>query len=196
VARTGFAEMARFGLEDLDLIARMRSGDLKALSRLYRRYGGIVHRLALKILDNSQEAEDLTQEVFLTFWRKPNYDPKRGKLVVYLLTMTRSQSINRIRQTQSYQQRLQRWHQQQPGHGQTAPNRPLEHAALRELSEQVSEALQTLSAEQRQVLELAYYHGLSQLEISAQLQLPLGTVKTHSRRGLLKLRQLLKDWQS
>jgi RNA polymerase sigma-70 factor, ECF subfamily len=196
VARAGFSAMERLELEDLDLIARMRSGDLKALSRLYRRYGGIVYRLALKILDNSQEAEDLTQEVFLTFWRKPNFDPQRGKLVVYLLTMTRSQAINRIRQTQSYQQRLQRWHQQLPNHGQTAPNRPMEHAALRELSEQVSEALQALSAEQRQVLELAYYHGLSQSEISTQLQLPLGTVKTHSRRGLLKLRQLLKDWRS
>jgi RNA polymerase sigma-70 factor (ECF subfamily) len=196
VARTGFAEMERFELEDLELIARMRSGDLRALSRLYRRYGGIVYRLALKILDHSQEAEDLTQEVFLTFWRKPNVDSQQGKLVVYLLTMTRSQAINRIRQTQSYQQRLQRWHQQLPNHGQTAPHRPMEHAALRELSEQVSESLQALSSEQRQVLELAYYHGLSQLEISTQLQLPLGTVKTHSRRGLLKLRQLLKDWRS
>jgi RNA polymerase sigma-70 factor, ECF subfamily len=188
--------MERFEVEDLDLIARMRSGDLKALSRLYQRYGAIVYRLSLKILDNSQEAEDLTQEVFLTFWRKPNYDPQRGKLVVYLLTMTRSQAINRIRQTQSYQQRLHRWQQHQPEHGQAAPNRPMEHAALRELSEQVKDALQALSAEQRQVLELAYYHGLSQLEISTLLQLPLGTVKTHSRRGLLKLRQLLKDWRS
>jgi RNA polymerase sigma-70 factor, ECF subfamily len=188
--------MERFESEDLDLIARMRSGDLEALSRLYRRYGTIVYRLSLKILDNAQEAEDLTQEVFLSLWRKPNYDPQRGKLVVYLLTMTRSQAINRIRQTQSYQQRLQRWQQQQPSHSEAIPNRPMEHAALQELSEQVSDALQTLSAEQRQVLELAYYHGLSQLEISTQLQLPLGTVKTHSRRGLLKLRQLLKDWQS
>jgi RNA polymerase sigma-70 factor, ECF subfamily len=188
--------MEQFESEDLDLTARMGSGDLKALSLLYRRYGGMVYRLSLKLLNNSQEAEDLTQEVFLTFWRKPNYDPQRGKLVVYLLTMTRSQAINRIRQTQSYQQRLQRWQQQQPSYGQAAPNRPIEHAALLELSEQVSTALKALSAEQRQVLELAYYHGLSQLEISNQLQLPLGTVKTHSRRGLLKLRQLLKDWQS
>jgi len=105
--------------------------------------------------------------------------------------MTRSRAINRLNQVKSKQKLLQRWqHNQSPN----SPNAPLENASLTELSHHVSEALQALPDNQRQVLEMAYYGGLSQSEITEQLKIPLGTVKTRSRQGLLKLKQLLKDW--
>jgi len=183
--------MALADCEDLKVIQAMRSGDLAALKVLYHRYGEVVYRLALRILGNAPEAEDLTQEVFLTFWRTETYDPARGSVVAFLLTMTRSRAINRLNQVKSKQKLLQRWqHNQSP----SAPNPPLENASLKELSHHVSEALQRLPDSQRQVLEMAYYGGLSQSEITEQLKIPLGTVKTRSRQGLLKLKQLLKDW--
>lgn len=187
----GSSNMALADHEDTTVIRAMRSGDLAALKVLYRRYGEVVYRLALRILGNAHEAEDLTQEVFLTFWRTQTYDPARGSVVAFLLTMTRSRAINRLNQVKSKQKLLQRWqHNQSPN----APNAPLENASLAELSHHVSEALQALPDSQRQVLEMAYYDGLSQSEITEQLKIPLGTVKTRSRQGLLKLKQLLKDW--
>lgn len=187
----GSSNMALADYEDATVIQAMRSGNLAALKVLYHRYGEAVHRLALRMLGNLHEAEDLTQEVFLTFWRTETYDPERGSVVVFLLTMTRSRAINRLNQVRSQQKLLQRWQHNRLPH---ASNAPLESASLKELSHQVSEALQTLPDSQRQVLEMAYYDGLSQSEITEQLNIPLGTVKTRSRQGLLKLRQLLKDW--
>lgn len=186
----GSSNMTLSDRSDTELIQALQSGDLSALGIVYNRYGEAVYRLALRILSNAQEAEDLTQEVFLTFWRKGTYDPNRGAVLVFLLTMTRSRAINRINQTRSQQQLLQRWKRSSPI---DASDIPMEHASLKELSHRVSEALQTLPENQRQVLEMAYYDGLSQSEITQQLNIPLGTVKTRSRQGLLKLRQLLKD---
>jgi len=182
--------MAPTDLEDIPVIEAMRSGDLTALGTLYNRYGEAVYRLSLRILKNPQEAEDLTQEVFLTFWRSTGFDPQRGTLLVYLLTMTRSRAINRLRQAKSRLQLLQRWNRNRPTN---TANVPMETASLKELSQHVTAALHTLPDNQRQVLELAYYDGFSQSEIAEQLEIPLGTVKTRSRQGLLKLRTLLKD---
>ncbi len=173
------------------VVQAMRSGDIAALKILYNRYGEAVYRLALRILRNPDEAEDLTQDVFLTFWRTETYDATRGSVLVFLLTVTRSRAINRIRQLQSQQKLVEKWQYNRPT---AAPNIPFEQAALTELSQQVSEALQVLPDSQRQVLEMAYYEGLSQSEITEKLHVPLGTVKTRSRQGLLKLRHLLKDW--
>lgn len=186
----GSSNMAPTAPEDIPVIEAMRSGDLTALGTLYNHYGEAVYRLSLRILKNPQEAEDLTQEVFLTFWRSTSFDPQRGTLLVYLLTMTRSRAINRLRQAKSRLQLLQRWSRNRPT---DTANVPMETASLKELSQQVTVALQTLPDNQRQVLELAYYDGFSQSEIAEQLEIPLGTVKTRSRQGLLKLRTLLKD---
>lgn len=186
----GSFNMAPTDLEDIPVIEAMRSGDLTALGTLYNRYGEAVYRLSLRILKNPQEAEDLTQEVFLTFWRSTGFDPQRGTLLVYFLTITRSRAINRLRQAKSRLQLLQRWHRNRPT---DTANVPMETASLKELSQQITEALHTLPENQRQILELAYYDGLSQSKIAEQLEIPLGTVKTRSRQGLLNLRKLLKD---
>lgn len=176
---------------DLLVLTALRQGDTNALGIIYDRYGTAVYRLALKMLVNTAEAEDLTQEVFLAFWRGVDkYDVDRGTLVVFLLTITRSRALNRIKQQGSQQNLSQRVGTYLP---KAAGNPSLEAVTLTELRERMSSALQELPANQKQVLEMGYYQGKSQSEIAQELDLPLGTVKTRSRQGLLKLRQFLKD---
>ncbi len=176
---------------DLLVLTALRQGDTNALGIIYDRYGTAVYRLALKMLTNPAEAEDLAQEVFLAFWRGVDkYDVDRGTLVVFLLTITRSRALNRIKQQGSQQNLSQRVGTYLP---KAASNPSLEAVTLTELRERMSSALQELPANQQQVLEMGYYQGKSQSEIAQELDLPLGTVKTRSRQGLLKLRQFLKD---
>jgi RNA polymerase sigma-70 factor, ECF subfamily len=163
-----------------------------ALEILYDRYGGLVYKLALRILSQPEAAADLTQEVFLNLWKQPDrYDPSRGSLAVFLTVLTRSRALNRIRQFKSQQQLTARigqevlpTHYERPG---------LERLSLEELADRVRQALQTIPEAQRQVLEWAYYDGLSQSDITEKTGIPLGTVKSRSRQGLLKLQNLLED---
>ncbi|MDJ0615715.1 MAG: sigma-70 family RNA polymerase sigma factor [Calothrix sp. MO_192.B10] len=182
--------MSVSNLTDIELFQALQSGDLSALGVVYDRYGEAVYRLALRILGDGTEAEDLTQEIFLAFWRDSKYDPHRGSMIVFLLTMTRSRAINRLRQKRSQQQLLQRCQRSMPT---DADNSPMNNVSVQEISHIVGEALQELPENQRQVLKMAYYQGLSQSEITHELNIPLGTVKTRTRQGLLKLRKLLKD---
>jgi RNA polymerase sigma-70 factor, ECF subfamily len=176
---------------DLQVVVALQQGDSHALSAVYDRYGTAVYRLALRMLTNATEAEDLTQEVFLAFWRGvAKYDPQRGTLLVFLLIITRSRALNRLQQQTSQRNLQQRFGNHLP----TTPNQPgMESATLTELSERMTGALQQLPIAQKQVLEMAYYEGKSQSTIAQELDLPLGTVKTRSRQGLLKLRESLRD---
>jgi RNA polymerase sigma-70 factor, ECF subfamily len=176
---------------DADLIASLRQGDRNALSILYDRYGGLVYTLALKLLDRPDEAEDLTQDVFLSFWKQEKFDPNRGKLSSYLCLVTRSRAIDKLRSWQSEQKSIEKL--QQIIIPETNLPTPLDSVTLAEEQILVRESLSKLSQQQKQILELSYYQGLSQSAIATQLNLPLGTVKTHMRQGLIKLRQLLQS---
>jgi RNA polymerase sigma-70 factor, ECF subfamily len=176
---------------DLQVLIALRQGDTNALGIVYDRYGTAVYRLALKMLANPTEAEDLTQEVFLAFWRGvEKYDVDRGTLIVFLLTITRSRALNRIKQQGSQHKLSQRVGNYLP---RTNNNPGMDAVTLAELRERMNSALQQLPDNQKQVLEMGYYQGKSQSEIAQELDLPLGTVKTRSRQGLLKLRQFLQD---
>ncbi len=177
---------------DTELFHALKAGQTSALATLYDRYSKLVYGLALYILKNSQEAEDLTQEVFLALWHRDNYNPARGSLSSFLTTITRSRAIDKLRSRGSSFKFLDRWRRAIPL--ETTTNTPLEQASYAERSQQVQNALAQLSKDQRQVLEMLYYEGLSQSEIAQQLNIPLGTVKTRSRLGLLKLRQTLEDF--
>lgn len=175
---------------DAKLFQDLKVGQITALGVLYDRYATLVYRLALRILANPQEAEDLTQEVFLMLWRGSTYNPTRGSLGSFLTVLTRSRAIDRLRSRSTSSKFLQQW-------GQTMTTElsaltPFELASLDQRSGYVRKALDQLSQEQQQVLGMAYYDGLSQSEIAAQLGIPLGTVKTRSRQGLLNLRKHLK----
>lgn len=164
-----------------------------SLEELYEACGGTVYRLALRLSRSSQEAEDLCHDVFLRYWQQGRYEPSRGPVLAYLLLLTRSMAINRLNQRKNRWQLLQRWSSQLvPSAGRT----PHEAAQDDELTGRVCRALDSIPTNQRQVLELAYYEGLSQAAIGERLGVPLGTIKTRSRQGLIRLRALLIDYRS
>ena len=175
---------------DPELFLALRAGQTAALGVFYDRHAGLVNGIALKVLGNPQEAEDLTQDVFLNLATRA-YDPTRGSLRTYLAILTRSQAIDRIRSRNTSRKVLKQYG---PDSSQvTASNPPLESVYQIEQSQEVQSALAQLSESQQQILKMSYYDGLSQSEIAEQLQVPLGTVKSNARRGLLKLRQTLTD---
>lgn len=174
---------------DIELFHAIKARQSSALGILYDRYGSLVYGLALRVLKNSQEAEDLTQEIFLNLWHKGNYNPARGSLSSYLTILTRSRAIDKLRSRNTSLKFLERWSQNMTT--QTSYT-PYEQAALQERSQYVRDALVQLPENHRQVLEMSYYEGLSQSEIAKKLDIPLGTVKTWARQGLLKLRQPLQ----
>ena len=179
-------------LPDIDLICALRSGQVQALSLLYDRYSRLVYGLALKILANSEEAEDITQDIFLALWQRQTYNPARGSLGSFLTTMTRSRAIDKLRSRGTRYRFLLRW--EGMARSETVTAAPLEQASLKERSQIIYAALEQLPSNERRVLEIAYYEGLSQSEIAKRLEIPLGTVKTRSRQGLLKLRQALQSY--
>ena len=170
------------------LVARLWAGDVCALASLYDRYGNLVYGIALKGLRRVAEAEDLTQEVFLRLMRTRSYNPHRGSLASYLTTLTRSRVIDRLRAQSTQQKYLNQWHQNQSSVDSATP---MKHITQQEQRALVREALTTLKPQQREVLELSYYEGQSQRDIAERLDVPLGTVKSWARRGLLQLRKQL-----
>ncbi len=176
---------------DVQLFGEMKAGKIEALGILYDRYASLVYKLALRILTNPTDAEDLTQEVFLILWRGDNYNPSRGSLGSFLTTLTRSRAIDKLRSSSSNSRFLQRW--SQIAIAEPSPSTPFELASLAQRSEYVRKALAQLPEQQRQALAMAYYEDLSQSEIASLLGIPLGTIKSRSRQGLLNLRKKLKD---
>ena len=173
---------------DALLCVALNQGSADALGMLYDRHAGLVYGIALKVLKDRQAAEDLTQDIFLSLVKNNTYNPRRGALRTYLAVLTRSRSLDRLRSKGTGIRainRLKRSHDPHSG------NQPLEQATQQETAIGVQAALSQLSAEERQILQLMYFDGLTQAAISSQLSIPLGTVKTRSRRGLLKLRKIL-----
>jgi RNA polymerase sigma-70 factor, ECF subfamily len=179
------------GQPDLVVVNALQAGDDQALGEIYDRYGLTVYRVALKILRNATDAEDLTQEVFVTFWQGANkYAAQRGALSTFLLLVTRSRALNKLRQSKSRQNLVEQYGHNAPRETQATG---LDTAYLENLTDRMGNALANIPPEQRQTIEMAYYGGLSQSTIAEQLNIPLGTVKTRSRQGLLKLKTLLQD---
>ncbi len=178
-------------ISDRDLVNRLWAGDTAALATLYDRYSAMVYTLALKMLTNAPEAEDLTQEVFVNFWQRQQYNPDRGSVGSYLATYTRSRAIDRLRMHSGRATILQRF--QRISEASSKFPTPLDHATQQEQKQHLRTALDQLPPAEREVLEIAYFQGLSQSEISAQLGIPLGTVKSRCRQGLLRLRTLLQS---
>lgn len=177
---------------DAELFCALKAGQPSTLGVLYDRHASLVYRLALRILANPQEAEDLTQEIFLILWRSGTYNPARGSLSSFLTTLTRSRAIDKLRSRGTNLKFLQRLSQVMTT--ETPPHTPFESASLSQRSQYVRDALAQLSDKQRKVLEMAYYDGFSQSEIAKQLNIPLGTIKTWARQGLLNLKRNLQDF--
>lgn len=177
--------------QDRSCMERVRAGDTRALEELYDRHSGLLYSAALRIVARAADAEEVLQEAWLQAWnRADSYDAGRGAVVAWLLTLVRSRSIDRLR-TRASRQRVEQAVADDPP--SRAVEEPPARVAHRQLHERVTAALAALAPQQRQVLELAYFGGLSQSEIASRLGAPLGTVKSWARQGLLRLRELVPE---
>lgn len=164
-----------------EILARMRAGDTEALGDFYDLFAGLANGLALRILRDRAEAEDVVQEVFVQIWRQvERFDAERGSPQAWVCTITRSRALDRLRRRGA---RREESDEGLPAGGDTP--RHAEAVAVRA-------ALLELPLDQRQALELAYYEGLSQSEIAERLSTPLGTIKTRIRTGMQRLRARLE----
>ena len=174
---------------DAELVYLLRNGKKQALAILYKRYVGLVYSIAYKVLQNEQLAEDLTQDIFVTFWQKDNFDPNKGKLSSFLGLLTRSRAIDKIRSSNTTKNFLNRW--QKIYSEESNVSSPLEQVSLTERQQKLQQALKQLPELQRQILEMNYFQGLSQAKIAQQLNLTLGIVKSRYRQGMSQLKNLL-----
>ena len=175
-------------ISDVELLHAIASGDEGALARLYDQYRVILFGLLVRILSSREEAEDILQEVFLQVWRRAaDFDETRGKPFTWLVTLTRSRAIDRLRQLGARQRLATSAAQEQPEEASDA----VKETFRSEQREIVQRALAGLPEEQRHALHLAYFEGLTQSEIAAKLDAPLGTVKTRMRAAMIKLRTTL-----
>jgi RNA polymerase sigma-70 factor (ECF subfamily) len=179
VARTG-------RLEDAALLARVAEGDEAALEVVYQRYGGACYRLARRIVGDAQLAEDVVQQAFLALWQRNGYDPARGAVSTWLLTVTHHKAVDLLRRDKGRRQHLS-GDQELLEIEATGPG-PADAAWARLRAERTREALRTLPVDQREVLLLAYYGGYTQSEIADITGLPLGTVKSRTFQAMRRLR--------
>ena len=173
-------------VSDGDLIQRVGSGDRNAFDALYRRFARPVFGLALRRLGDRGRAEDALQETFTSIWRSAStYRPDRGPGAPWLYAVARNAIVDRGRSRAETPA--------EPPEEAAADPGPPEHAEASWLSWRVHLALQELPDNERTVLELAYWSGLSQSEVATFLDIPLGTVKTRTRSALARLADMLED---
>ena len=176
-------------LEDAALLARVSDGDEAAIEQLYQRYGGACFALSKRILDDAQLAEDVVQQVFLALWKGNGYDPARGAVSTWLLSITHHKSVDSLRKEGNRRKRLAS-EQALMGLASSTPG-PDDEAWLQMRAERTRDALRQLPPEQREVLLLAYYGGYTQREIADLTGLALGTVKSRTLAAMRRLREHL-----
>lgn len=174
------------------LLAAMARGDKNALASLYDQLSGPLYSLALRMLGDAGEAQDLIQDIFLQVWRTAaTYEPGRGSVFSWMTTLTRNRAIDRIRMRKRRSELLANAAPELQPSALGGDADSAKSLWLREKSEAVRAALADLAPDQQQAIELAYFSGLTQQEIATKLSEPLGTIKARIRRGLLRLKDRL-----
>lgn len=175
---------------DQSLVAWMRGGDEAALESLYARYGGLAFTLALRIVGDRDLAVEVVQDAFFRLWQQADgYDPARGSVPAWLLTVTRNRAIDTLRGRQ-HQARLRESAPLTDGEADRREHGDLAEAVV--LRQTLGRAVRALPPEQRRIVELAYFEGLTRIEIADRLSHPVGTVKTRLRAALDRLRETLR----
>lgn len=186
--------MAPAERSDEELVADVRNGDERALGRLYDRYADRLYALASSIVDDPADAEGAVADAFLRLWRDRDHDADRGSVGAYLVMITRSRALDRLRAVRRRRAREEKGAETSPT-GLSVPLAELapppdRAAEIGEAGERVREVLSRVSEQQRTVIGLAYLQGMTHSEIADHLSEPLGTVKTRLRDGMKKLRGL------
>jgi RNA polymerase sigma-70 factor, ECF subfamily len=182
---------------DLELMRGIQNEDPEALSKLYDRYNGILKALILRVIHNESEADDLLQEIFMEIWNQAkNFSAHKGKPLGWMVTLARRRAIDGLRKKQAYaraEERLQSETEQQPDAWvHNATEQEISFGDTRQL---VRKVISGLPPAQQQAIELAFFRGMSQREIAANTNTPLGTVKTRLELGLKKIYDGLKELQ-
>lgn len=178
--------------KELALIRQIAGADQAALGQLYDRMGGWIYSLAFSIVKNQADAEEVTQEVFLTVWKKaPDFSESRGSVRAWLAVMTRHLAIDRTRGRQ-FKESIR------SDSGDALENHITDTPAVATIQSSldgnyIGQAMQLLEEPQRRVLYMSYYEGYSHSEIAQRLDLPVGTVKSRIRSGVNRLRGLLEE---
>jgi RNA polymerase sigma-70 factor (ECF subfamily) len=174
---------------DRACMSRLQAGDPQALEELYDRHSPMLYAVVLRITGRVADAEEVLQDAWVQAWRRASsWDPARGTVAAWLLTLARSRAIDRIRSITSRQRAESAAPAPDP---LTAADEPAAGAIRRQARDRMASALESLTPSQREVIELAYFGGLSQTEIAARVGAPLGTVKSWTRQGLMRLREVV-----
>jgi RNA polymerase sigma-70 factor (ECF subfamily) len=180
---------------DLDLMQAIQGEDPDALAQLYDRYNGILKALILRVVHNEAEADDLLQEIFMEIWNQAkNFSAQKGKPLGWMVTLARRRAIDGLRKKQAYaraEERLQNETEQQPD--AWVHNATEEAIVLGDTRALMRKVIDGLPPAQQQAIDLAFFQGMSQREIAAKTNTPLGTVKTRLELGLKKIYDGLKE---
>jgi RNA polymerase sigma-70 factor (ECF subfamily) len=179
---------------DLDLHRGLANGDRPAFEELYRRYSGSAYGLALRVTGQEALAQEVVHDAFLALWRAPEaYDPARGTFRTFFLSLVHHRAVDTVRREERLRKRAERVSNLEPRHGEDVAEDVVEGAYLAGRRKEVLEALETLSPDQRRVLEMAYFGGYTQTRIAEELGIPVGTVKTRTLAAMRKLRRALYE---
>jgi len=185
VPEAGEAVVPQADTSDAELLVRVAERDRLAFEALYHRYVRSVYGLALRRLRDRQRAEDAVQETFTSVWRSAgSYRPERGPAAPWLYAVARNAIVDRLRARSEPAAEVPDLPSAEPG--------PADRAESAFVSWRVHRALEELSTKEREVVELAYWSGLSQSEVAEYLHIPLGTVKTRTRSALARLADILE----
>jgi len=180
---------------DLALTKAIQAEDPDALSQLYDRYNGILKALILRVIHNEAEADDLLQEIFMEIWNQAkNFSSQKGKPLGWMVTLARRRAIDGLRKKQAYaraEERLQNETEQQPD--AWVHNSTEEEIVLSDTRSLIRKVISGLPPAQQEAIDLAFFRGMSQREIAAKTNTPLGTVKTRLELGLKKIYDGLKE---
>jgi RNA polymerase sigma-70 factor, ECF subfamily len=176
-------------VEAINLLVKIAQGDRIALSQLYDRYSRMIYAIAWKSLNSVEDCEEVVLDVFAQVWRiADKFDPEKGSIEQWLFTLARSRILDRLRKLQRLSKVTEAIDAGKEIEFPTVSVDPIEALAIVERRQQVLAVLSTIPLAQREVIELAYYQGLTHTEIAALTGLSLGTVKTRLRLGLSKLK--------
>lgn len=177
---------------EIALLQRVAQGDRVSFETLYDRFSGVLFSTAYRVLNNQEAAEDVLQDVFIQIWEKaPLYDPARGKPMTWAVTLTRNKAIDRLRSTVRRHRLQDDVEREAETFEQFDDRSSFDAVAEGETNQIVRDAIQKLSKDQREAIELAFFSSLTQTEIAERLHEPLGTIKARIRRGMMKLREIL-----
>ena len=181
-------------LDDLELHRRLSEGDRDAFDELYRRYSAAAYGLAYRLTAQQLLAQDVVHDAFLALWRAPEaYDPARGPFRTFFLSLVHHRAVDTVRREERLRARTERAANLEPVHDEDVAEAVTEDAFLGGRRKEVREALAALPQDQRQVLEMAYFQGKTQVQISEEIGIPLGTVKTRTLAAMRKLRRTLEE---